>query len=176
MSFIGIIPIFFIAVLIILLVEVRLSSKWSYFYFSRGIQLYYKEVNSRSIVKDLDDFIGILNASFKGTGYSPSIKFTKIDNQTIGFREKMFEFSLFIYTPLMHGNILIDNTKIKIKGLANWYPIAFTCLWYSSILPTFRCEIDFMFLVVPIIIFGVIYFIQLKKYNKVFSKLSGIKQ
>ena len=171
----GIFPMGLITVLILLLIEMRLASKWSPFYFRKGIQLYSKEFNKFQVIPNLDDLVHSLNKFFKGTGFSPSIRFHKIDGQTIAFREKFFEFSLFNYTPLMHGKIEINNTNINVIGIANWYPIAFICLWYSFLSPNFRLDVDFMFLIAPIIIFGVIYFIQSKKYNKIASQLFETK-
>ena len=164
-----------IVVLLLLLVEMRLASKWSPFYFNNGIQLYSKEIRTNSTQNNLDDLRNTLNTAFKGTGLSPSILFHKIDDQTLGFREKIFEFSLFSYTPLMHGKIKVDNFNIKIAGIANWYPIGFICLWYSFLFPTFRFDIDFMFLLAPAIIFGVIYIMQLRRYNKIASQLAEMK-
>ncbi|MCI5140887.1 MAG: hypothetical protein D3909_03995 [Candidatus Electrothrix sp. ATG1] len=165
----------FITVPILLLIEMRLSSKWSPLYFSKGIKLYSKEARRHTTQISTDDIVTSLNNSFKGTGFSPSIYFKKINNETVGFREKLFEFTLFSYTPLMHGKIEIKNSNINISGFVNWYPIAFLCLWYAMLLPTFRHDIDIMFLLAPIAIFGIIYLMQSKKYNKIFSQIAEIK-
>ena len=164
-----------IVVLIVLLIEMRLASQWSPFYFNKGIRIYSKGVRICSPQRNLDDLSNELNTTFKGTGFAPSIFFHKMDEQNLGFREKIFEFSLFSYTPLMHGKIEINHSNIKIDGFVNWYPIGFICLWYSFLLPTFRFKIDFLFLLAPGAIFGVIYLIQSIRYNKVVSKLAEIK-
>ena len=168
-------PIGMILVLLLFLVEMSLASKWSLFYFNNGIQLYSKVIRASSTQDNIDDLKNVLNTIFKGTGFSPSILFQKIDGQTIAFREKIFEFSLFSYTPLMHGKIKVDNSSIKISGLANWYPIGFLCLWYSFLFPTFRFDIDIIFLIAPVFIFGVIYIMQSRRYNKIASRLAEMK-
>lgn len=164
-----------IVVLIVLLIEMRLASQWSPFYFNNGIKLYSKDVRISSSQSNLDDICKKLNTTFKGTGFSPSIIFNKIDDQTIGFREKIFEFSLFSYTPLMHGKIEVNPSNIEVAGFVNWYPIGFICLWYSFLFPAFRFDIDFIFLLAPAIIFGVIYVMQSRRYNKIASQLAEIE-
>ncbi len=165
-----------IAVLIILLVEVRLSLKWATLYFCKGIKIYHKEIRFQTTLINTDDLIIDLNESFKSSGLSPSIYFRKISSQTVGFREKLFEFSLLSYTPIMHGKIETSRSHIIVTGLANWYPIAFTCLWYVILIPSFNHEVDLMFVVMPVIVFGVIYMIQAKKYRAVVAQLSKIKE
>ena len=165
-----------IAVLLLLLIEMGLAAKWSPFYFNNGIKLYSKHIGINNSQINMDDLSNLLNTAFKGTGFSPSILFQRIDDQNIGFREKVLEFSLFSYTPLMHGKIEVNHSNIKIAGLANWYPIGFVCLWYSFLFPTFRFDMDIMFLLAPVIIFGVIYFVQSRRYNKIASQLAEINK
>lgn len=164
-----------IVVLIVLLIEMRLASQWSPFYFNNGIKLYSKDIRINSPQSNLDDLSNKLNTTFKGNGFSPSILFNKIDDQALGFREKIFEFSLFSYTPLMHGKIEVDHSNIRVAGIVNWYPIGFMCLWYSFLFPTFRFDIDLIFLLAPAIIFSVIYIIQSRRYNKIVSQLTEMK-
>jgi hypothetical protein len=168
-------PIGMIIVLIVLLIEMRLASQWSPLYFNNGIKLYWKDVRISSPQINLDELSDNLNTTFKGTGFSSSILFNKIDDQTLGFREKIFEFSLFSYTPIMHGKIELNHTNIKVAGFVNWYPIAFFCLWYSFLFPTFMFDIDLIFLLAPTIIFAVIYIMQSRRYNKIVSQLTEIK-
>ena len=140
-------PLGLITVLILLLIEMRLLWRWSPIYFGKGIPLYSKELNVHKLISDIDGVVDSLNKSFKGSGLSPTIQFHKIDEQTIAFKEKLLEFSLFNYTPLMHGKIEINSTNVIVSGLANWYPIAFLCLWYSFLIPNFKLEADIMFLI-----------------------------
>ena len=171
-----IMPIGMILVLIVLLIEMRLASQWSHFYFKNGIKLYSKDVKISQPQNNLDDLCNKLNSTFKGTGLSPSILFNKIDDQTLGFREKIFEFSLFSYTPLMHGRIEINHSDMQVAGFINWYPIGFICLWYSFLFPSFRFDIDIIFLLAPAIIFGIIYIMQSRRYSKIVSQLAEIEK
>jgi len=164
----------FIAVLIFLIIEITLSIKWSPYYFNYGIKLYSREINTKHIEKPTSQVSSLLNNSFKATGYFPSICFNQIDNKTIAFREKLFEFALFTYTPIMHGKIEINNSKINVAGYANWFPISFLALWYSSFLKHFQFDTDIIFIIVPILIFAIIYVIQFRIYNNITKQLSEI--
>lgn len=160
-----------IAVLVLLLIEARLATRWSPFYFNNGLRLYARVVNADMTGIRLEDLRDTLNDDFKGTGFTPSILFEKIGGQTLGFREKTFELSLLSYTPLMHGKIEIDDSNIRISGIANWYPIAFMCLWYSILLPTISFDVELLFLSAPAVIFGVIYMAQSRRYNQIAARL-----
>ena len=165
-----------IIILLLLIIEMRLSSKWSSLYFGNGLKLYTKQVKNIVLKNSPDEIVVLLNKSFKGNGFSQSIQFHKHDSNTVLFREKVFEFALFNYTPLMHGKVQITDSSISVIGLANWYPIAFICLWYSMILPTFRFDMDLMFVLFPIVIFGVIYYFQTRKYNKIITCINEMNR
>ena len=137
----------FMTVPIILLVELILSSTWSSLYFSKGLVLFRNEVKTPTTTNP-DDLVNTLNESFKKTLFSPSIKFKRISDNLIGFKEPIFEFSLISYTPVMHGAITLDKDKINVLSKLNLYPLSFIFLWYYSLLPTFHHEIDLMFLIV----------------------------
>jgi len=164
-----------IPILILLLIEIRLASKWSPFYFKKGVKLYGKEINCEINRLNIVQITNQLNNAFKGTWSSQSIIFNLIDDKTIAFREKLFEFNFFQYTPLMHGNIEINGNKVHIVGLCNWNPLAFLVLWYSFFLQNIELKIDIFFLIAPAIMFGVIYIIQSRRYNKIMTQLINTK-
>jgi len=163
---------FFPLLIVVVLAETFLSGGWSPIYFKFGIPLFYKSVNSKTYEMFTENFADELNNKFKSDGYTPSMCFEQIDKHTIAFREKMFELSLFSYTPLMHGKISLEkNTPtIKVIGLANWLPIVFIFFWYSPVGDFQGLYILFM---VPILVFGFIYFRQRKKYIKICDYLSS---
>ena len=160
-----------IFILLLLIVEFRLSSKWSQFYFNNGILLYSNEIKVIPFSVTIDEINKLLNEKYINNGYAPSINFKKINNNNLAFREKLFEFTLFSYTPIMHGSILVGNDNVKILGHANWFPVGFACLWYFNILQGFRIKEDFVFLIAPIIIFGAIYLIQAKRYKRIANQI-----
>ena len=162
---------FMILVLVVILVETILSTKWAPFYFEKGITLFDKLTEFHSSNLDIQKLVNSLNQGFKSSGYSQSIIFQIIDNKVVAFRGKMFEFSLLNYTPLMHGYIIINRRKktIQVKALSNWFPIAFLILWYSTIFNGLSFALDIIFLVAPVLIFGIIYVVQASRFYKIYN-------
>ena len=78
--------------LIILLIEVILSGRWSKFYFNFGIPLFSKEISFPRNKIEVLSVTESLNKKFKGSAFSQSMVFNSLDNSTIAFREKMLEF------------------------------------------------------------------------------------
>jgi hypothetical protein len=169
------IPVAFISVLILMLIEIILESKWSSFYFKKGIPLYGKEINCDINKLNVEHITNQLNGAFIGTWNSPTMLFNRIDDKTIAFREKLFEFGFFNYGPLMHGKIEINYNKVRIVGLCNWFPLAFAVLWYSMLLPRVEFELDIIFLIAPALVYGVSYVIQSRRYNKIVNQLMNTK-
>lgn len=169
--------IFFPIVIGLLLVETILSGRWKKIYFEFGIPLFSKSIKLKKIGVEANVIAEDMNNEFKGTGYTSSLYFKLIDKNTIAFREKMFELSLFSYTPIMHGKISLNNhsTTIKVTGLANWFPLIFIFFWYSTLVPNISFERDFIFLFAPAVIVAFIYFIQRNKYIKLCNYLSELK-
>lgn len=167
----------FPVVLTLILVESILSCRWKRFYFEYGLPLFEKNIYLNESCLEVSIFVEKMNYKFKSSGYSPSLYFKEMDENTTAFREKMFELSLFTYTPLMHGKISLsqNNKNIKITGLSNWFPLAFLFLWYSSLLPNISIQKDLIFLLAPILIFGVIYIIQRNKYLNLCTYITDIK-
>jgi len=162
--------------LILIVIEIVLSSRWSSFYFNKGLQIYSKNSSYFSTSNEFDSLIYELNKTFEGNWLKTAIIFKKIDSETIAFRKKLFEITLFNNTPLMHGRITVNNSKLNITGFINWFPLAFISLWYVSLLPSLNIKRDFIFLVAPILIFGLIYFFEVKKFNKVVRILDEISK
>jgi hypothetical protein len=159
-----------IATIGFILVEILLSIMWKKIYFKSGIPIFSKTLNSPNKTIEADNLIKNLNDKFESTGYTPSIYFKQIDQNTIAFRNKMFEISLFSYIPVMHGKISFDknDSKIYVTGLANWLPLVFLC--YVLLLLPF--EKAFSFLFTPALFFGAIYFVQRKKYMELCNYLT----
>lgn len=161
-----------IALGLIMILELILSSSWNYFYFKSGFPIFRKEIyNENHISKDSIN-INELEYEFSKS-VAPSIKFRKIADNEIGFREQIFQFSLFSYTPIMHGRIIIDEPfrQVRIKGQTNWYILTFP-LVFLSFFPFSSSEVGFTsFNLVPVLfllgVFVILYFIQATRFKKV---------
>ena len=150
-----------------------MSGRWKSFYFNYGIPLLSEDISYYRSDTDISDLCNRLNQAFKSSGYTQSLQFKELTDDTIGFREKLFELSLLNYTPLMHGRIYFDSNAraVRISGFSNWFPLVFLIFWYGTLFPSIALHMDFVFLVAPMIVFGVIYYFQRKKYVKVIDYL-----
>ncbi len=145
---------------IIVFFEAVISSQWNLFYFGIGIPVYIKVYRYHGTA---DTPVGepALNEAFKGS--KPALQFKEIAPDIFAFREKMFEYHFFSYTPLMHGRLEIcrDEKEIRIVGLLNWWIIAFVTTLLSGQGEKFEF---FSFLVLLI---ACLYLLQKVKYDKV---------
>ena len=166
-----------IVFLLFLVIEIALSLKWSPFYFNNGLKLYKKKaMNTGLLAERLDEVINLLAKNSNKKCITLPMQFRKLDKNSIMFRENMANSSFIRYTPLMHGKIIINDSSIKVIGIANWFPITFLCFWYSQMIPYegLKTSSHMAFLVFPLILFGLIYFIQRKKYNKIITSLTEL--
>jgi hypothetical protein len=121
----------FILMVITLIAEIRSSSRWKAYYFLKGPIIFSKKFGIDSI-NNVPELSKKLENIFSGT-YFPSILFRQLDQNVIAFREKLFEFVLVTYTPVMHGTVIVSNTghEMTIEGRVNWFPVAFSILWLT---------------------------------------------
>ena len=122
----------FILMVITIIIEIWASAKWKAYYFLRGPVIFSKTFRVDS-TDNLPELSKKLENNFRGTCF-PSIIFKKFDQNVIAFREKLFEFVLVTYTPVMHGSVVVRNTghEMTIEGRANWFPVAFSIFWVTS--------------------------------------------
>jgi len=75
---------------------------WNAVVFRSGIVIFKRKIEEAQI-SDIN--LPELESKF-ATSIVPSILFHKHGVNEIFFREKMFSFNLFYYTPIMHGHII----------------------------------------------------------------------
>jgi hypothetical protein len=123
-----------LAVLAIVAVEVFLSGTLSSFYFTVGIPIFRREsVSPRTA--NAPPSTKRLEVSF-GRGAYAGMIFRRLNDSQYAFRELMWDgFFRFHYTPMMHGLMTFDrdNGKVRVVGMANWFPIAFIALFVFSL-------------------------------------------
>lgn len=159
-------------VLLILTVitESILSGRWAGFYFLYGLTLFKK---SFTFAGDPHLSAEELSQDFS-QGISTPIVFHELDQDTIGFREKMFSFRLFNYTPIMHGLIRIDriHREMSVTGYANWSPIVFAIVFLSTFLRmSLEKEGLGFFILFFFAMLGVLYAIQFSRFIKIFAQV-----
>lgn len=158
-------------------IEAVVSARWKDFYFKLGLPLFSRAMSFNKFGFDLASIVQELNNEFKGSVITPSIYFKDIDEDTIAVREKMLRFSLFSYIPVMHGRVSFNQhfSEIRVTGLANWFPLVFIFFWYTTLLYDLSFERDYLFLLAPVFIFGLIYLVQRNKYIKLCEFIAEIR-
>lgn len=153
------IPIFLIS---LLLLESILLLSWNSIYFRFGIPIYVKRIPFfGSLNKPFD--VQYLGENFKGV-YVPTMFFRELSSQECAFREKLWNFRIFSYIPVMRGLIKGDEEKksLFIVGYINWYVVFFVIFALSSALfssfPSWT----------PLLILAVLfYFIQASRFKQI---------
>ncbi len=161
----------FFSIFLVFGIEIVISITWGEKYYTKGITLYRRRVlvtNRHSNIPSTNR----LEKEFKSI-MSSSFVFKEIAPNTFGFREKIIEFRLIRYSPIMHGMLYFDhdNNQIVVKGLANFSIMWFSLVWVGGLLYiTFQNGIYLGAL--PGILFfslilGILYWIQYSRYEKV---------
>lgn len=152
-------PIFTFA--LVAIIETVFSASWNPTYFRFGIPIYRKNYSFEGAAPfKINE--KILNEAFKKV-VSPSLVFRQIDYREFAFREKILQFTLLNYTPIMHGKLEINemSRNISVCGYINWWIIAFVITGFIFFPGDFTFA-PFMFLLI-----GGIYLFQKRKYDKV---------
>ena len=120
----------FVLLLIVVLVEVRLSGTWNESYFRKGAILYRKTFDFAGLSIDGSSIEAVEKHSRDSIW--PSFLFRSIGTNVYAFREDLLDrpFSKFSYLPIMHGTIRLihDRPAIVVTGLGNWYFLALLML------------------------------------------------
>lgn len=160
-----------VALIAVAVLEIILSASWSDFYFRVGVPVFRKTFS----------YVGLtptelraeeLSAQFEGK-IAPSILFVRLSRCDIAFREKMLQWRVLNYTPLMHGIIRDDPVRqeITVTGHANWFAFAFLIWWYVSIFDFGLGRSELIFFAAPLLVYGLIYLIQYKRFSSVFRSV-----
>lgn len=115
--------------LLLILVDVVLSSTWNRMYFTSGLPLFI-----RRIPVDLRH-INIPPLSRFDAQFQSALFFKEIEPNTYGFRENFFKFRLNMYTPIMHGMLFFDivHNQVVVKGFVNWFILWFSLIWFGGL-------------------------------------------
>ncbi len=136
-------------------------------FFRTGIILFRKRFPCSPSAPELD--LARVDANFR-SWLAPSFLFRRIGPREYAFREKFIQFTLFSYTPLMHGHIRIDEQEgtVTVAGRAYWCILAFGLFIFGF---------GFMgrneFLLVLFLYVG-LYAIQAYRFNRVGGFVSGM--
>lgn len=149
------------------IVDIVLTIRWNRTYYTFGIPAFMRRIEKPEGLAGvaLDE----LETSSKTAAGAP-LAFHRFAPDIIAFRDRVFGGTMH-YIPIMHGVIRYDPAEgvVRVVGLLNWFTIAYVVSFaamlgrkFSELLPT------------VLIVFGVIYFIQAVRYNRVAKKLRTV--
>ncbi len=135
---------FFLIIVISIISELIISTRWSKFYFTKlpKIPLKIISLNERQLEKllTLDEY------EFK-KDMQPTILINKLSKDQIAMREKLFDFSAISYSSIIHGYMQIDKKckEVKVYGVFNYTMILFVVFlvsqfWNHADLLDFNCS------------------------------------
>ena len=164
------------SIFLLIIVELCLLGFWVPVYFQKGIPLFRKtfsylsELNSEIIVNTLSE-------ESKPGCLAPSMCFRKLNSSEIAFRERLFDFTLFTYTPVMHGIIRFDHNlnTVSVTGYANWFPFLFILIFVGNALTGLIWSgfnsFLLLFIFFPLFLFSILYGIQYYVFSKIFERV-----
>ena len=152
------------SILAVAILDFVLASRWNHFYFKVGVPVFVRRIERPQGIQDLS--LPDLSTSSKTAAAAPLL-FHRIDPTTVAFREPILG-GVMHYVPIMHGVIRHDVAEgvVRVMGVLNWFAIVFV-VSFAILMGRKFVEI------VPMLglVFGVIYFIQAVRYNRVAKKL-----
>jgi hypothetical protein len=165
-----------------MLADIILNATWNRMYFTTGLPIFIMRVpvnsqhtgiphNSIRLSADIQpntpDY-SRLKEEFQ-SDLVGSLTFKEIDTNKFGFREKLIQFRLMRYSPLMHGLLIFDNdnSQVIVKGFINWFPLCLSLVWLIPVITSSDHIISLGFIVFFILVMGLIYGIQSSRFIKV---------
>lgn len=150
---------------LIAVVELVLSARWSRVYFTTGIPIFVRRIEKPGGLASVD--LESLEARTRPAA-GAALLFKRVDATTIAFREELFGGGTLRYSPIMRGVIRYNagEPHVRVIGLANWFALALV----ACLVTLLRRKIVEL---LPIIAFayGVVYLIQAVRYNRVAKAL-----
>jgi hypothetical protein len=122
-SFIG-----FCSVILALVADILLAALWFAPYFRFGLPIYVRTFPSKPAT-NWPLPAHELEQAFKSS-LALSMSFRPLNESQYAFREKLLQFKLYRYLPIMHGLLTWNHAQgsIQIKGYANWFPAVFVAI------------------------------------------------
>ncbi len=164
----------FPVLLVIVVVESLLAATWSSVYFRWGLRVFRVEQAVATRAWQMPSASALDVAFEQGSG--PRLRFHTLTNGELAFREQLINTNVFRfgYTPVMHGLVraLPGANAVLVEGRANWSPVAFVVLLASSFGGI--SHFDWVFLLVPMMILGFIYYVQARRYRQVARHIAGL--
>jgi hypothetical protein len=151
-------------VVAIAIVEIVLSAKWSRFYFTVGLPIFWRRVDRVTALEDqsLEELLQVAT-----TVAATPLLFRRLGPDLIAFREKAFGGSIH-YMPIMHGVIRRrpEEATAVVLGLVNWYIVALIAMFAILMGADFIGVVPYLLAAVAIV-----YLIQSVRYGRIAKAL-----
>jgi hypothetical protein len=148
----------------ILIVEIVLSWRWSRFYFTVGLPIFWRRVDRVTGLENqsLNELLQVA-ATVAGT----PLLFRRLGPDIIAFREKAFGGTIH-YMPIMHGVIRrrVEEATAVVVGLVNWYIVALIVMFAILMGDDFISVVPYFLVAV-----GIVYLIQSVRYGRIAKAL-----
>jgi hypothetical protein len=146
------------------IVEMVLSVKWNRTYFTAGLPIFIRRVESLRRIEDVS--LENLQQSTATAAATPLL-FRRLGPDAIGFREA-FGGGALHYTPIMHGVIRARENQptLDVVGYVNWFAVAILVMLAVNLGRLFLTIAPFFAAAVAIV-----YFIQSVRYGRVAKAL-----
>ena len=163
-----------------LLADTFCAFTWNKTYFTSGLTIFVKCIPVNRWHTNIPH-PSLFETMFHSE-WVPSFTFKELDGSSYAFREKIIQFRLIRYTPVMHGLLTFDsdNGQVIVKGFANWYALSFSFVWIAMLVSfaismwsyastTFSILIVLGAIVALVLVMGILYLIQSSRFSKVAS-------
>ena len=114
--------------------EWRMASTNNQRYLRAGIPVFCLEKFCEHVNSSLPSFEGLRRMT--SVKPLPNIHFQAVSTDEYAFADEInFQKKQYVYGPVMRGVIHFDNecSRIVVKGLMNWFPLAFAFAWLCSL-------------------------------------------
>jgi hypothetical protein len=149
------------------IVDFVLAARWSDFYFTVGLPIFWRRIERPGGIADLSlEELGKRSATVAGT----PLLFRLLTPDLIAFREKLFGGSMH-YTPIMHGVIRHQREEgvVEVAGFVNWFVIVAMIVLIVMLRRDVIAMLPYFFAA-----FGVVYFIQAVRFNRVAKAVGAV--
>ena len=163
-----------------LLAETFCTLTWNKAYFTSGWMIFVKRIPVSHWHTNIPP-ASLFENKFHSDVVS-SLTFREIDTLSFGFREKLVQFRLIRYSPVMHGLLVFDtdNGQVIVKGFANWDALAFAVMWLGMLVLflifNWSMEMITFYLLIVLgaiaffsLVMGLLYWTQSSRFSKVAS-------
>ena len=161
--------VFGVSLMLLVLAETYLAGRWYPFFYRSGIPIYNRTYHFPNVTAGKIDVAKLLTEF--DNAWAPSLIFHEIGTDEYAFREALFQFRIFSYSPVMHGHIQIlpHKAMVTVTGRLYWM-ILLVAAYLIFVVPMEWLPQSLLALGA---VFAFLYFIQVRRFNRVAAFIRG---